>query len=280
MIDDFLRRHDGVITLEQAQRAGMDRRAVHRRVQSGHWRRCARGVYFVADRPFTDSARVRASVWGYGPHAAASGLSAAWWHRLVDRAPEIVEVTVPRVSTGRRHPGTRTRRRDLGPHDTVERQGLRVTSLALTAVETPAFVMDRALQRHADLPELWQAHLRNKGRYGSPRARMLLHGAGDGARSHAERLLITLLRSAGITGWVANLAVGGYLVDVGFPDLKVALEVDGWAFHSDVADFQNDRTRQNTLSLLGWQVLRFTWWHLTERPDRVIAEIRRVISVH
>lgn len=138
--------------------------------------------------------------------------------------------------------------------------------------------MDTALQGDTDLRELWRAHMRNKGRHGSPAARLLLQAAGDGARSHAERLLIQLLKSAGITGWIANHPIGGYVVDVAFPDHKLVIEVDGWAFHSDPAAFRKDRVRQNQIALLGWQVLRFTWFDLTEQPERVIAEIRRVTS--
>ena len=57
----------------------------------------------------------------------------------------------------------------------------------------------------------------------------------------------------------------------------MAIEVDGWAFHSDQVAFQSDRERQNTIALLGWQVLRFTWLDLTVYPQRVIALIRSVI---
>jgi very-short-patch-repair endonuclease len=72
--------------------------------------------------------------------------------------------------------------------------------------------------------------------------------------------------------------VAGYRVDVGFPGLKLALETDGLAFHSDSDDFHHDRVRQNAIILAGWQVLRFTWLDLTEYPERVIAEIRYAIS--
>jgi len=137
--------------------------------------------------------------------------------------------------------------------------------------------MDQALQRHTHLAALWNAHLRNKGRHGSPAARRLLQAADDGARSAAERLLIQLLKTAGITGWKANYPVAGYKVDVGFRDCKVALEADGLAFHSDSDDFHNDRIRQNTIALAGWQVLRFTWLDLTEYPDRVIAEVKLAV---
>jgi len=284
VLDDHLRRHDGVITAAQARAVGLSPDAVKRRVRSGHWRRIARGVYFVDDRPFTDAARVRTAVWALGSHAAASGLTAAWWHGLLDSAPEIVEVTVPRNSNGRSRLGVRVRRRDLRARDVVERRGLLLTALDLTTIEAAVrpgggpVVMDRALQRHTKLTPLWQAHVRNKGRHGSPRARMLLQAAGDNARSRAERLFLDLLVRAGIRGWVANYAVGPYCVDAAFPEQKIAIEIDGFAFHTDAEVFQYDRDRQNYLILNGWRILRFTWRDLVEHPERVIAEVRRAIS--
>jgi very-short-patch-repair endonuclease len=281
MLDSYLRDQDGVITLAQAHHAGLSQDAVNRLVRLDRWRRCSPGVYFAEDHRFTDAARCRVAVWSYGADATASGLAAAWWHGVLRLPPEVVEVTVPRCRRLMHRPGTRLRRRDLKPADVIERRGLRVTSLELTVIEAAsrrgddAMILDSALQRHTDLSSLWRAHLRNKGRHGSPRARRLLHAAGEGARSEAERILIRLLQQAGITGWVANLPVGGYVVDVGFEARKVACEADGFAFHSAPEDFRNDRIRQNRLMLLGWRVLRFTWLDLTEQPERVIAEIRR-----
>ena len=281
MLDQLLRRHDGVLTLAQAKSTGLSQHAVNRRVRSGHWRRCSPGVYFVDDRPFTDAARVRAAVWGLGQEAVASGLAAAWWHGITKYAPKTVEVTVPRADHRAAREGVRVRRRDLGATDVVIRKELRITEFAFTVVEAASrrdggvSILDAALQRHTDLRQLWQAHLRNKGRHGSPRARRLLQAAADGARSHAERLLLQLLKDAGITGWVANLPVNGYEIDVAFVAAKIAVEVDGFAFHSDPETFRKDRVRQNHLMLLGWQVLRFTWLDLNEYPERVIAEIRR-----
>jgi very-short-patch-repair endonuclease len=280
VVDEYLRQHDGVITLAHARAAGLSHDAVSRRVHSGRWLRCSPGVFFADDRPFTDASRVRTAVWSCGQKATASGLAAAWWHGVTRFAPETVEVTVPRVSNHRRRPGVRTRRRDLAPADIVERKGLRVTALPLTVIEAAVRrgggpkLMDSALQRHVELPQLWKAHLRNKGRHGSPAARRLLQAASDGARSEAERLLVKLLRDNNITGWKTNYPVGGYKVDVAFPEQKVAIETDGWAYHSSQEDFQNDRERQNKITLLGWQVLRFTWLDLVEYPQRVLAEIR------
>lgn len=188
-------------------------------------------------------------------------------------------MTVPKSSNGRRRPGSRLRRRDLSPRDVVERAGLRLTALPLTVIEAAVRrgggpkLMDAALQRHVELAQLWRAHLRNKGRHGSPAARRLLRAAEDGTRSEAERLLVKLLRDAGFSGWRTNYPLGGYKIDVAFVVEKVAIEVDGWAFHTDSEVFQIDRNRQNVIALLGWKVLRFTWLDLTAYPERVIAEV-------
>jgi very-short-patch-repair endonuclease len=284
VLDDYLRRHDGVITLAQARLCGLSRYAVDRHVRSGKWLRCSPGVYFVDDRPFTAAAHIRATVWGYGPKAVGSGLAAAWWHGVTMFAPETVEVTVPKVSNHPHRRGARLRRRDLERADIVERKGLQVTALPLTVIEAAVRqrggvnIMDSALQRHVELRQLWDVHLRNKGRHGSPAARRLLRAASNGARSEAERLLVKLLRDEGITGWRTNYPVGGYKVDVGFPKQKVAIETDGFAFHSSQEDFQKDRERQNKIALLGWKVLRFTWLDLVEYPRRVIAEIKQAIG--
>jgi very-short-patch-repair endonuclease len=278
---DYLRDHDGVITLAHARQAGLSQDAVNRLVRAGSWRRCTPGVFFAVDHQFTDAARLRVAVWGYGPEATATGLAAAWWHEAIRYAPDVVEVTVPRDRRLVHRPGTTLRRRDLKPSDVVERRGVRVTAFELTVVEAAsrhgggARVLDAALQGHTELPHLWRAHLRNKGRHGAPRSRRLLQAADNGARSEAERIFIRLLEQAGITGWTANLPVGGYKVDVGFPSCKVGCEIDGFAFHSSPEDFRNDRIRQNRLTLLGWQILRFTWLDLNEYPERVISDVRR-----
>jgi very-short-patch-repair endonuclease len=283
VLDDHLRNHDGVITLAQAKRLGVSENTVRRRVASGSWRSCGRGVFFVDDRPFTDAARIRAAVLSQGDHAAASGLAAAWWLDVTKFAPDIVEITVPRNSHGRSRRGCRVRRRDLTTADVIEHNGLRVTSLPLTVVEAAARrgggpqLVDQALQRHTELHALWTAHLRNKGRWGAPAARRLLQASMEGTRSVAERLFAKLLRQAGITGWKANQRLLGWEVDFLFRDAKLVVEVDGFAHHVDPEAFRRDRVKQNELTRAGYQVLRYTWIDLTEYPDRVMAEVNYAI---
>jgi very-short-patch-repair endonuclease len=106
---------------------------------------------------------------------------------------------------------------------------------------------------------------------------------GDGAAADSERVLHRLLRRAGVRGWIPNhpVWVGGSLlgvIDVAIPARRIAIEVDGMAYHTDVDRFQRDRSKHNALTALGWTVLRFTWADLTQRPDYVTGMLRRLAA--
>jgi very-short-patch-repair endonuclease len=61
--------------------------------------------------------------------------------------------------------------------------------------------------------------------------------------------------------------------------VKVAIEVDGWAWRVDADRFRTDRRKQNTLVVAaGWTVPRFTWHDLQKRPTQVVAEIRAALT--
>ncbi|MDN5920137.1 MAG: endonuclease domain-containing protein [Pseudonocardia sp.] len=158
-----------------------------------------------------------------------------------------------------------------------------LTALALTALETaPAITdgatfLDRALRRRVSFADLYAAYCRMLGATGAARVRPLLVGAADRADSRAERLLLSMLRRAGIGGFVRGLPFGPWEIDVAFPAERVAIEFDGWAFHNDPQRFQNDRTKGNALVAAGWTLLRFTWRDITDRPAAVVAQIREAV---
>jgi very-short-patch-repair endonuclease len=103
-------------------------------------------------------------------------------------------------------------------------------------------------------------------------------GAADRADSHAERLLVRILRRAGITGWVLAHPFGPWRLDVSFPELRLAVEVDGWAWHVDQPRFANDRAKGNALVAADWTILRFTWTDVADHPDRTLATLRRALA--
>ncbi|MGH8961530.1 MAG: endonuclease domain-containing protein [Jatrophihabitantaceae bacterium] len=143
---------------------------------------------------------------------------------------------------------------------------------------------DRAMQRGwIGTADIGRRLFDYPGRTGNTALRLLAQQLGDGAAAESERVLHRLLRKAGITGWTPNYPVwhdGDLIgvVDIALPDKKIAIEVDGWAYHSDVERFQRDRTRQNDLVALGWTILRFTWADLTERPGYVRARVAQLAA--
>lgn len=97
-----------------------------------------------------------------------------------------------------------------------------------------------------------------------------------------ELVLHRLLRAHGFVGWSANrlVLVGGQrvYVDIAFGWVKVAIEADGRAHHSDRRDFESDRRRWNLLSADGWIVLRVTWEMVHSAPDVVVQQLASALS--
>lgn len=286
-VEAVLRRQDGVIKRSQALATGLSPAMIGRRLASGRWMSLHPCVYFAMDRDLTDEALVRAALLWAGPRSTATGLTAAWWHGLCRHPPGMLDVTVPRAQCLSSAPRVRVRRRDLDDQDRSNVRGVWVTGVALTVLEAAIArdgpgpqLLDRALQRGVSFESLHEAHSRNLGRTGSRAASALLRAAADHAASEAERVAVKLLRSAGITGWVLGHQLAGYTLDIAFPQQRIAIEIDGWAWHVAPDRFHRDRKRQNTLVLAGWTVLRFTWRDLTRRPEEVITEIRTALAAH
>ena len=89
------------------------------------------------------------------------------------------------------------------------------------------------------------------GLAGARRLRALIEDLANGAHSEAEHRLVELLNSAGFTGFHLNYRVltprGIAKIDVAFAEERLAIEMDGRAWHSSPGRFQRDREGQNNL---------------------------------
>ena len=150
---------------------------------------------------------------------------------------------------------------------------------AVPALRDGSAFLDRALQeRRVRFPTLCRAHCRNLGRPGSAGAGRLLIAVADRADPAAEQLLVRLLRDAGIGGWVLGHPFGPWRIDRAFPIAKVAVEVDGWAWHVDVERFRNDRRKGNAIGRARWDLLRCTWHDLDGSPRESVAESAEAVA--
>ena len=65
-------------------------------------------------------------------------------------------------------------------------------------------------------------------------------------------------------------------LDAAVPELKVAIELDGAAFHGSAAARERDTRRDAALAARGWVVLRFSYRRLTHDPEGCRREIVEV----
>jgi very-short-patch-repair endonuclease len=98
------------------------------------------------------------------------------------------------------------------------------------------------------------------------------------AESLLELRVAKLLEEAGLPEPVRQFEVreGGRLlarVDFAYPQARVAIEADGYRFHSGRADWQREHRTQNALVTRGWLVIRVTWEDVEFRPDEFISEV-------
>lgn len=276
-IDDILARQDGVITMSQARASGMSDDAVMRKVRAGLWIRQSKGVYQSAQHRRTHATRFRAAMLGLGDDTVGHGVTAAWWHGLTDIAPGRHRITLP-IERSVRRPGIDLRRRRLDPADVTLVRGLLVTDIPMTVLETvDSVLMDQCLQTRTTLDKLEAAYARNRNCSGAVKAGQLLKVARTGGRSEAERLVHRILRP--LPGWRAQVHLGPYRLDVGFDDLQIGIEVDGWRWHKDSRRNSLDLRRQNSVVLRGWTILRYDWHRLNDDPGGVLREVSDVVKL-
>jgi len=283
-LEELLRRQAGMISRAQLLSCGLSARTIARRVSSGGWRAVFPGVYLVAGHRYGDEARVWAAwLWG-GPTSVVSGPTAAWCYGMLAEPGPVLHLAVPRTLHRRPRPGLALHRVELDPADRTRWRDIALTGRGRTVLDTAVLLpdgatfLDRALQCSVRFPQLTAAHARMAGCTGAPTAKRLLDAAANGTRAESERILVRLLREAGIDGWATAVPFQRWELDLAFPGVRLAVELDGWAFHSDVARFGNDRRKGNALVTAGWTLLLFTWHDLTRRPAQVIAEIRAALS--
>ncbi|GAA4871610.1 type IV toxin-antitoxin system AbiEi family antitoxin domain-containing protein [Actinomycetospora straminea] len=288
---DLIRTQDGLVRHDQARERGLSPAAIGRRVAAGEWLEIHPRVYLAATHDLTARARLRAAALWAGDDATLVGHAAAAWWGLTDRAVGTIEIAVGPGGGHRVPAGVHAVRRAADRPGRVLVDGVWVehrASAALGAATTLGLVegarlLDRALQQQRiSVPSLRAALAAMGQRHGVVLARRLVGLAEGDARSEAERDAARSLTRAGIGGWTANLPVdlpgfGRVVIDIAFPAQRIAVEIDGWAFHRDVDRFRRDGLRQNEVVIGGWRVIRVSWYDLQATPGYLADAVRRAL---
>jgi very-short-patch-repair endonuclease len=274
----------GVVTHTELVRAGVTPGEIRQRLSTGALLREHRGVYRVGHRAPSVEARYLAAVRAAGKRAVLSGRAAAHLLALVKGAAPRPEVTTP---TKRRISGVITHRsRGLVPADVTTWKGIPVTSAPRTLVDLAARLSVAELARacheagirHETTPAAVEAVLaRRPNSTGASKLREILRGDARITLSKLEARFLARLREAGLALPETNRAVGGRRIDCRWPEQRLTVELDGYRYHRSRHSWEHDRRREREAHGRGDDFRRYTYADVFERPQLMLAELRRLL---
>jgi hypothetical protein len=244
------------------------------------------GIYLSNTAPATLEARISAAwLWSKGnaviAGAAASAVHGAQW---IDD-----DVPIELISANTRPPkGLITYNDSLLDGEVVSRRGIAVTSIARTGFDVgrrgprgTAVARLDALCRATGLSidSIAVVAGQHPGSRGLRQLNRVLSLVDPGSESPKETWLRLLLIRAGLPqpatqikvvdgGWVARL-------DMGWAELKVAVEYDGGHHYTDRRQYLKDIRRLEKLQELGWIVVRVV---AEDRWAEVIRRVRNAVD--
>lgn len=283
-------RQHGVVTRWQLAQAGVASDVVDRRLKAKRLRAVHRGVYLFGP-VLAPHAHEMAAVLACGGAGILSHWSAAMLWQLHPRrdgaAP--VEVIAPEGAHPRLQ-GVRVHRvRTVRPDEVTTLDNIPITTVPRTLHDLAGIAEQRELERalaqalslgltnHNELHSLLE---RASSRPGMSRLRALLEREASPAltRSKAEDRFLALIRRAQLPEPVVNASLCGYKVDFLWPAEQFVVEIDGFAFHSQVPKFESDRRRDAELAAAGVRVVRVTWRQLVSEPEAVLVRLALALA--
>lgn len=286
---------DGLVVRDRVLGSGIDPDQLVLALRTGRLYRVQRGVYGVRAAPPGALALARAAVMSSGvADAVASHQTAGRVHGLaLPERPRGEHVTVARDQRRMRRRDLQFHARALGLAEVEVRTSTAVTTSARTVFDLAASLprleavwcaddsLRRGLVTRAALEQVSARHQRGRG---DAVARTRLRLADGLAESILETAARLALGDAGLTLPAAQHQVrdaAGRLVarvDGAYVEQMLVLELDGRSVHSSAEAVFRDRRRQNELELLGWRVLRFTWWDVVHDTARFVATVRAALA--
>jgi hypothetical protein len=289
------RRRRGAFTAAQAAEDGVPESTLHDRARTGQYRRLQPSVYQLGGAPDSREVRYLAAVLAAGGEAVLSHHSAAHHHGLARPADRVHVLTRGRQLDAL--VGVQVHRTERLPdhHRTVV-DGIPVTSLERTICDVSGVLTHRELRR-----VVAEASRRRRvtvgtlrrcaeelGRFRGKRmlARVLseLSPLEPSTRNDFESLFLRVTTRAGIPPTAMNHPVrdvhgNRHELDAVYLPERLPVELDSRRWHGTRLDVNDDRARENALKLVGWrEFLRFSYWDVRDRPERVVAQIRAALA--
>jgi very-short-patch-repair endonuclease len=267
-------RQHGVVARAHLLNAGFTEREIDRRVQARRLHVIHRGVYAVGHRVLTREGRWMAAVLATGGALSHATAAAAW--ELRRTSSPLIHVTVAGDGGRKKRRGIRVHRSTtLTSAEITTHRSIPITTPARTIIDLARTLTGRPLEHVIDLAD--QRGLINfddlRAANSASLQAVLSRYSPAPTRSELEERFLRLCDDHGIQRPQTNTRVEGIEVDFVWRDRRLVVEVDGYAYHRSPESFESDRTRDVTLKMAGWEVLRFTWAQVENRAGWVAAAI-------
>lgn len=292
MYRSLIRDQHGVISRAQLLECGRTRHQIAHALTTGELTNLVGSVYRASTHTMTPEALVHGTLLWLGDDGVLIGRAAAWWWGLIAQPPNTLDFSGPRRKLAAPL-GTRTHQVYVDTVDRTSYRGIAVLTKPMAALRAAAdlekkrrgaglTLIDRAIQNGLDHREFIGILKRHRWCTGNALGRYLTDICSDDSESIGERRTAALMSQGGISGWCANYWVPAgeknYRVDFGFKKQRLAVEFDGFAFHSSPDQFANDRLRYDDLHAAGWSIVHVTWRELHANPHDVVRRIKRALA--
>ncbi|MDG4664267.1 hypothetical protein [Mycobacterium sp. 236(2023)] len=187
--------------------------------------------------------------------------------------------------------GIISRREPIAPGEICWREGSPVVVPARAALDIGRHLRRDEAVAHLDAlaratgvlaSEVLDLSYRYKGSRGVRRCREAVALMDAGAESPQESRLRLVLIDHGFPRPLTQIPMcdaGGYVfarLDMGWPDLKIAVEYDGEHHRTDDAQYRKDARRLRRINDMGWIVIRVM---KGDRPDEIAAWVRAAFAL-
>jgi hypothetical protein len=286
---DLASRQHGVVSVGQLHRLGFREGSIAKAVKSGRLIALHRGVYAVGHTDLSPRGKCLAAVKGCGEGALLSHFSAAWLWGLMPTRPLPIHVTTP-IPRRARLGLVIHRSRTFIEEDGAEVDGIPVTSVARTALDLAARVRRRSVRRLLqrteelalfDLPDFESILARNKGHRGMKplRREIAIYKPPPFTRSGLEERFFELVLERRLPRPATNYVEAGYELDVYWPELRFAVELEVYETHGSRLSFEEDPVRHEELKLAGVEMICVTGPRLDREPNRVMDNLTRLLKM-
>jgi REase_MTES_1575 len=276
-------RQYGIVTRDQLAELNYTDHMVDHALRTGRLQAWHRNVFAVGHGGLSPHGLCKAAVMFRGEGALISFQSAIWLWGMERKLEIPVNVSVrwrghSQEAIGLHHCPA------LREEDYAMTERLPVTAVPRTLLDyasvAKTYRLEGAIDRADRLDLLDPAEIDRitsevRGHHGSRRLQraMTIYREAGFTRSGGEKRLLAALADAGIPRPVVNNFIEGYELDFFWERERLAVELDSWEHHRSRKSFENDRKRQEELSMAGVETIRITGTRLKHEPDRVARRV-------